>query len=74
MFEFKQCMRRGRKVWVRKDKGGHWDYSLCHRCSKYLPDSGDLSCRVASRLYELCVADDIATAVWECPDFKENKR
>ena len=60
----------GTRVWVRKDlKGKHRDHCLCFDgCSKFKPGTTD-NCKRAALLYALCVALDMTTPVFECPEY-----
>ena len=61
------------KVAVRSDlKGRHWEHCLCARCSHFAPDNQSENCTRARLLYHFCVAFDMVTPVWECPDFEDS--
>jgi len=64
-------LHHGEPVWVRADqKGLHWDACLCYSCKKFKPNDKD-NCPIAQKVYDLNVANDITTPVWECPVFAD---
>jgi len=74
MAQFETYTHHGAQVAVRSDlKGQHRDYCLCHRCLRLNLDDPARKCKKANLLYAFCVAFDMTTPVWECPDFAEDK-
>ena len=62
----------GSKQWVREDlKGKHREHCLCFNCEKFNPEEREGNCPIANILYSICVAHNIVTPVWECPEFVE---
>ncbi len=53
---------------LRKLKGKHRKYCLCHYCGNFHPGKGN-NCKIAQKNYELCKRYNITSPVWECPDF-----
>lgn len=62
----------GAEVCVDEDlKGKHRSHCLCFRCAKFCPENREKSCPRANLLYAYCVAFDMVTPVYECPEFEE---
>lgn len=62
------------KVFVREDlKGRHTEFCLCYNCERFKPGEKD-NCVRANLLYAMCVALNMVTPVWECPDFSEKAK
>lgn len=60
-----------RPVFVDEDlKGKHRDHCLCYSCDRFQPGTAD-HCPIAQRVYETCVAFDLVTPVYECPEYVE---
>ena len=52
-------------------KGKHREHCLCYQCDKFRPWDREGNCPRANLVYALCVAFDMTTPVWECPEFVE---
>jgi hypothetical protein len=50
-------------------RGKHRKYCLCFQCSKFKPDKRDENCAIANDVYNLCIAHNLTTPVFECPEF-----
>lgn len=50
-------------------KGRHREHCLCFGCARFTPEDRDSNCNVANDLYALCVNNELAAPVWECPYF-----
>lgn len=61
----------GKDVWVDEAlKGKHREHCLCWSCGKFTPGDRGNNCRIANVLYANCVAHDVVTPVWECPEYE----
>lgn len=62
----------GEDVVVDEDlKGKHREHCLCFRgCKNFKPGEDD-NCEIAEAVFNNCLAFNIVTPVWECPDFVE---
>jgi len=74
---FVKYTHHGAEVSVREDlKGTHRDVCLCYDCTKFKlsgPD-GVSKCPIASRIFDTCVACQVVTPVFECPEFVQGER
>jgi len=52
--------------------GKYGDYSLCTKCSKFVPDSKN-NCTIIRELNNINKDLSILTSVWECSQFEEKK-
>ena len=60
------------KVWVREDlKGEHREHCLCWKCEKLTPEDRTKNCPIATKVFTLCVEENLVLPVWECPVFVE---
>jgi hypothetical protein len=59
------------EVFVQKDlQGKHKDHCLCYRgCKKFKPGKRG-HCKIARKLFMLCIVHNMVTPVWECPYFE----
>lgn len=58
------------EVTVREDlKGKHREHCLCWDCDKLNTTSREDNCPIANKLYAICVEHNLATPVFECPEF-----
>ena len=72
-FEQYDHFGNGVKEWVRSDlKDKHRNHCLCWRCEHFKPNDREENCPVANVLFSICVAFNIVTPVWECPEFEED--
>jgi hypothetical protein len=53
-------------------KGKHREYCLCWRCENFRP-GGEHNCKIAGKVFTVCVGHDLVTPVFECPEFVEGK-
>lgn len=68
--EYECYTHYGANVIVRADlKGKHREHCLCYACDSFKPEDREKNCKVASLLYAVCVALNMVTPVWECPNF-----
>lgn len=67
---YQKYEHHGVDVWVREDlRGTHREHCMCHDgCSKFKPGTSE-NCKRAALLYAFCVAMDMTTPVFECPDY-----
>lgn len=49
-------------------RGKHREHCLCWRCLNFKPGTED-NCRIAKRLYQICVEENLVTPVYECPAY-----
>jgi len=57
-------------VFVREDlKGKHREHCLCYNCNKFKPEKKRGHCKLAKKLFDFCVKNNMVTPVWECPAF-----
>lgn len=62
-------------AWVSVDeelRGKHREHCLCYSCEYFHPGRVD-NCRIAEKLYAICVEESLVTPVYECPAFKEKQ-
>jgi len=53
--------------------GKHREHCLCFSCAKFNPGKPETNCSIANLLYAVCLAHNVVTPVWECPEFAEAK-
>ena len=65
----------GQEVSVMRDnKGKHVENCLCwQNCKHFKPGEKD-NCRIANLNYALCLAFNLVTPVWECPEYENDQR
>jgi hypothetical protein len=69
--EFEAYEHHGTVVSVRKDlRGTHWDNCLCKYCGLFRPGTPEKNCVIANAVYANCLAFNLCTPVYECPDFQ----
>jgi hypothetical protein len=51
-------------------KNKHFDYTLCSSCKSFKPSSPD-NCNIVKAVYKNCIAYNILTPIFECPNFEE---
>ena len=69
-----QYEHHGNRVWVQHDlKGLHRLHCLCYSCSHFKPGDVD-HCKIAAKLYAVCVEHSLVTPVYECPEYVETPR
>jgi len=67
--------KRGKTVYTQEhlvDKRP--EHSLCWQECKYFKPMTVANCKIAQSLFEHNLINGIATAVWECPQYKENDK
>ncbi len=71
---FEKYPHHGRNVWVNpKLKGKHREHCLCFSCIKFNPGAPENNCPIANLNYAVCLAHNLVTPVYECPEFIEKK-
>ena len=51
-------------------KGKHRDHCLCwQNCKHFKAKEPEKNCEIARLLYAACIAFNIVTPVWECPNY-----
>lgn len=72
--EYEQYEHHGNVVWVRWTlRGRHRECCLCFACSKFFPSDVKKNCKIAQKIYSLCVEKALVLPVWECPEFARKK-
>ena len=68
--QIEQYEHHGATVSVQSElKGKHREHCLCYQgCAKFKPGTAD-NCHIAKALYANCVALNVVTPVWECPEY-----
>ncbi|KKL61841.1 hypothetical protein LCGC14_2191260 [marine sediment metagenome] len=51
-------------------KGKHRDYCLCFQCARLDINDPKNNCPIASRLFQICIEENLTTPVFECPKYK----
>lgn len=70
MSRYEKYAHHGAMVWVRSAlKGKHREHCLCWACKKFLPSQPE-HCKIAQKLYAICVEHNLVTPVFECPSFE----
>jgi hypothetical protein len=70
--QFEKYEHHGKEVWVIKSlRGQHRDHCLCFSCEKFNPGLPEQNCPIANLLYGVCIAHNLTTPVYECPQFVE---
>lgn len=71
---FEKYEHHGKDVWVKSSlKGKHREHCLCFSCDKFFPEDRNKNCKKANLLYNLDIALNMTTPVWECDTFGEKK-
>jgi len=52
-------------------KGKHREYCLCYKCSKLDISDREKNCKIANKLYQFCIDNNVTTPVFECMEFIE---
>lgn len=61
---YEKYLHHGKEVMVRSDlKGRHREHCLCFDCSVWS------DCKIREDTFNNCVTHNIASPVWECPNF-----